>query len=339
MNSTNTTSSAGVSVEPTIINNGISLFQGFIIGLVMSVYAAIPWNLLFIYTRKYGLGLYTLDKHEDCLRIQKRIKSTSSHIYNGTKGTGYAIGFWYYLYCSNHNEQYDVWMIATEESYKKLLEDTDDDDTEATVQKRDDVTGEMVTVQKKNIHILDRCGSYTNTWYRTRELKNYDCEPRPEQQVIIDGIKKQFELKRRCVALIHGPPNTGKSAVGLLLAKEYGGVYTNSFEPWEPGDTINNVAEEAIPLKEKPLSVSMDEIDRPLERINNTIPHHKNVNIAIKDKTGWNRFFDNFNRGLYPNVIILLTTNKTPSYFDLLDDSYMREGRVDLTFEMRCKVD
>jgi hypothetical protein len=43
---------------------------------------------------------------------------------------------------------------------------------------------------------------------------------------------------------------------------------------------------------------------------------------------------DEIQRGMYPNIILLLTSNKTPDFIRSLDPSYIRDGRVDLTFEM-----
>jgi hypothetical protein len=41
---------------------------------------------------------------------------------------------------------------------------------------------------------------------------------------------------------------------------------------------------------------------------------------------------DEIHIGMYPHMILLLTSNKSPEFIRELDPSYIREGRVDLTF-------
>ena len=44
--------------------------------------------------------------------------------------------------------------------------------------------------------------------------------------------------------------------------------------------------------------------------------------------------FDQIDRGVYPFLIVVLTTNKTPEFIRSLDPSYIREGRVNLICEV-----
>ena len=37
---------------------------------------------------------------------------------------------------------------------------------------------------------------------------------------------------------------------------------------------------------------------------------------------------------MYPYCIIIMTTNKTPQYFDDIDPSYMRQCRINLKYEL-----
>ena len=43
---------------------------------------------------------------------------------------------------------------------------------------------------------------------------------------------------------------------------------------------------------------------------------------------------DEIQRGLYPHLIIIMTTNKNPEFINNLDPSYLREGRVDIICEL-----
>ena len=42
--------------------------------------------------------------------------------------------------------------------------------------------------------------------------------------------------------------------------------------------------------------------------------------------------------GLYPHIIVMLCSNKTKREMDRLDDSYLREGRTHLNFELKEKI-
>ena len=50
--------------------------------------------------------------------------------------------------------------------------------------------------------------------------------------------------------------------------------------------------------------------------------------ISVQNKTGWNRMLDEIGRGLYPHLILLMTSNRDPAFIRSLDPSYIREGRV-----------
>jgi siroheme synthase (precorrin-2 oxidase/ferrochelatase) len=85
---------------------------------------------------------------------------------------------------------------------------------------------------------------------------------------------------------------------------------------------------------------AFDEVDIALLKIHEgTIPDHKNIPTLIQDKTGWNRFLDNFQRGLFPFIILIMTSNKPPQFVNALDPSYLRPGRVDEIFELSVKTD
>jgi len=334
----------------TVVHEGISLFSGIVMGAVFSLanslFYSIPWTMAFILFRRYGIRLYTLTKRDECQRVQRRVKKHSSHTHDGEKGYGYAFGKWYFLNISIEEGEYSVWMIATHSSYQQLVEDLtedgdmDDSVTEVVEEGNEEDDEERSTLPPNSIAMYDLRGRYDAIWFQMRLLKHFYHTPRPSQVPILESIKQIYNTKKRAVVLIYGPPNSGKSLVGLLLAKHYRSSYTNEFEPWKPGIKLAALLDEAEPKRNHPLIISMDEIDVPLTKIHNSeIVPHKHLSIDVMDKSGWNRLFDNFERGLFPNTIILLTTNKTPSIINALDPSYIREGRVDLVVEMRPKTD
>jgi hypothetical protein len=85
------------------------------------------------------------------------------------------------------------------------------------------------------------------------------------------------------------------------------------------------------PTQKQPLIVVLEEIDILLTKIHNgEAKPHREYSTLITDKSSWNQFFDRFDRGLYPHVILLMTTNRPITWFQQLDASYMRQGRCNL---------
>jgi len=330
------------STEP---QQGMTVLGGMLIAFAMSwfsiVWAAIPWTAAFILARRYKFRIYTLNKPDECKRIQRRVQERSSHTTNNGKGYGWAFGYWYIIHMDvDRDGDPEVWMIASEKSYEGLTKDLDDEEEEEDENENTVVAPPIMETKPnaKKLHILDRRGSYANFWYRTRSIKSLGLVPRPEQAAIMENIKTTYQQKGRGVFYIYGPPNTGKSIIGTLIAEQFGGNYTNTFCPWQPGNTLGDITDELDLTREKPIVVAFDEVDIALLKIHEgTIPDHKNLPTLIQDKTGWNRFLDNFQRGLFPFMILLMTSNKPPQFINALDTSYLRPGRVDEIFELSVK--
>lgn len=123
--------------------------------------------------------------------------------------------------------------------------------------------------------------------------------------------------------------------IGMLLADYYRSAYCNTFYPWEPGAQLGGVYGEVEPSAEKPLIVAFDEVDGVLLSIHSeTIVAHKNLPTATANKAGWNRFLDEIGRGMYPYLILVMTSNRSAEFVRSLDPSYIRPGRVDVVMEL-----
>jgi hypothetical protein len=273
--------------------------------------------------------LYTLRKREICQHIQKRVSNICSAISDGNKGCGYAIGFWYFMNISittaEYGDQYSIWLIATAASYEALTKDKEDDE--------DDCSDPLIS-EKTELAVFERTGSFSNIWYKERKLKITSMTPRPNQDVIIQRIKEHTAANGHTVAYLYGPPGSGKSIIAVLLANSYNAIYCNTCRPWQPGDTLAYMYSEAAPTEDKPLIIAFDEFDEALLEIHTGINQHKNISIQVANKSGWNQMLDEIHIGMYPHLILILTSNKSPEFIHSLDPSYIRAGRVDLTFEV-----
>ena len=307
---------------------GSLLFMNFITHIVSHT----PWAIIFLITpRLLGVRLYYLQKREECSRIQKRIQGRCSHITDGGKGYGYAIGYWYMMNIqimpSEYGDTYTVYLIATEASFLTLTREN-----ETLLETEEELFTDEPTTSKK-ISIWERKGSYSNAWFTKRERDANDT-PLGQQESIMDTLIAHQKKHRHTVAYIHGPPGTGKSMMGILIAGKLNGTVCNTLKPWQPGDSLGSLYSEIEPTQKKPLIVVIDEFDTVIAQIHEGIPLHKNIPIATPDKQGWNHFLDEIQRGMYQDVMLILTGNESPERIRELDPSYIRKHRVDCILQM-----
>jgi len=306
-----------------------SALTAFFGGALLSLWGAIPWVMVFLVTQLFGVRLYVVKDKEIALRIQKRL-THSSHVADGGKGYGYSFGRWYFasvsIERSEYGDHYDIWMIATATSFETLTRENARPLPVAV-----DGTTPVATATKE-MTVFNRVGEYRHVWFKRRTITLPDVEPRPEQTVVLDAICARQERKAHTVVFLHGPPGSGKSMIGVMLARRLGAAYCNTLKPWQPGDTLADLYAEAEPSAEKPLILAFDEFDGALMDIHAGIPPHKSVPISVPNKAGWNTFMDEIDRGMYPHLVLVLTSNRDPAFIRALDPSYIREGRVNLTF-------
>jgi hypothetical protein len=311
------------------ITQGQGLFTIMAFGFFTNFLSSIPWTFIFLFTQSLGIRLYTIKKKEECEAIQKNL-GHCSHVMDGGKGGGYSLGYWYLASLTNVGgddyPELHVWLVCTDESYKNLTRSREIKITFGDCSKD-------VKESTRPIKVMERFGSNTNSYYRSRML-SINVDPRPGQREIIDNAKSLLTLKKSAVILVHGLPNVGKTMVSLILANELNGMYCSTLAPWEPGDSLSALYNDAEPSKDKPLVIAFDEIDGPIQEIHKGVTHHKNIKTKVASKQGWNQMFDEIQMGFYPHLVIILTTNKPPSFFNDLDPSYIREHRVDKIYEL-----
>jgi hypothetical protein len=317
-----------MSDTETTPNASVPTPYGFYAGLAMAASAlllnSIPWDAFFLLTRCIGISMHSLSDRDTCVRVQKRV-GRSSHITDGGKNYGYSIGWGYIASISitttDNGVDYECWLLCTAAAFKALTEEVQAKETD----RPDDAV-------RSTLSVYQRLGAFYNPWFKKRTIPVESWSPRPEQDAILDAIQEHQERVGHTVCYIHGEPGGGKSILGIMLADRLKGSYCNTLKPWQPGDSLGALHNEVEPSEETPLIVSFDEFDGVLTRF--PLPPHKNLPTEILDKHGWNHFFDDIHRGLFPHVVILLTSNRGPDFIRALCPSYIRPGRVDLVFEL-----
>ena len=72
--------------------------------------------------------------------------------------------------------------------------------------------------------------------------------------------------------------------------------------------------------------------------IHKGIESHKNIPTLVRNKSSWNTLLDKIQLGIYPNIILLLTSNMGIKKINqTLDESYLRQGRMDIIASLGCK--
>jgi len=303
-----------------------TLYGGFVIGLFINILNNIPWTCIFLLLQFFGIRLYILKNRDDCLKVQKNIGKWSSHITDNNRAHGYSFGLWYMMLIDISYDCSQVWIISTERTYNKLIDDN-------YVENKQVEGTSCINTNTNNVRIIERCGSYTNVYFTKRTLE-IDTKPHSEQKEIIDSVTEIYKRKKFAIVIIQGNPGTGKSMVSFLLANSLNGHYCNSLKPWSPGEKISNLYNEFEITNDKPLIIAFDEFDIPLKEINDGIPYHQNVPTSVTNKQGWNQMLDEIQKGMFPNLIIVMTTNKNLDLIKSMDESYIRKGRIDEIYTM-----
>lgn len=188
----------------------------------------------------------------------------------------------------------------------------------------------------KTIDLWEREGEYINFTYEKTNI-TFNMIVRDNQLDYVNIIKEHSSTNINSVILLYGEMGSGKSTIPLFFAEELNYMIVDSFVPTDPGDSFSKLISRTKPTPTKKLIVVLEEVDIIIKRIhNNTVHEHKDIPTSVTNKTNWNSFLDRIDKEIYQNVILIMTTNKDPNFFDSMDKSYLREGRVDLKLNIIC---
>uniref|UniRef100_A0A6C0DC19 ATPase AAA-type core domain-containing protein n=1 Tax=viral metagenome TaxID=1070528 RepID=A0A6C0DC19_9ZZZZ len=283
---------------------------------------SILWTLIIVPFLLFGYSFYCITENNLITTITKKIKYSTMRDEQDDP-SGFFVGKYYIGYiltATTEKTTKTLYCLCTRSQFDKLK------------YKQDEVVKETDIF----IDLYVRKGNYWNFMYKQRRLNCTRFIPKPNQQNIIEQVIPFYKDNNRCVIMISGNPGTGKSIMGILIAKEMNGVLCKTYNPTTPGDNLENIYNQVNPTINTPLILLIDEFDILIETFHNKQAKiHDHIPTEVYNKTTYNNLFDDINLTLYPNVVVILTTNLTKEMIEeKYDSSYIREGRVDMIFNL-----
>ena len=287
---------------------------------------AVLWQILLLPFKLFGYQYYCISDVNTITVISKKIKYSIAR-----NEQNEPIGFFIDFYCigliteKGHRENpYYLYCLCKEKQLTELLKNDDG----VNIQTED-------ALQMDNaIPLYIRKGNHFFLEYKKRNLICSKFIARKQQISVIDKIKNYYYKNNNCVAMISGSPGSGKSVIGILLAKELNGSLCKTYSPITPGDNIENIYNTVAPTKLNPLILLLDEFDVIIDDIHHKrVQMHKDIPIEVYNKITWNNLLDDISI-IYPYTILILTTNLNKSIIETYDKSYVRQHRVNIFANM-----
>lgn len=311
--------------------------------VVLSMVFAVGWTFPFLLTPLIGIKFYVFTENK-VGKLIKRLPKYAS-VTRNDDAEGWIIGWPFigYVYHTRDNAENnrELYIVTTPAFIQKHLTAIE------TIQTGDSSKDKSTKPATRMIHVLEREGGYSHLYYIRRRFDVQPFKAMENQESIVREVVEYYKTHRHVVVILHGEKGVGKSMIPLLVAKELAEEgsadeedtrvsFCDTHRPTDPGDCFVRLYTRADPMKPTPLIVTMEEFDGMLQAVHHgTVKQHDDMTTEIYDKATWNQFFDRFDRGYYPWTILFLTTNQDPEVFHRMDPSYLREGRVNLTFHVK----
>ena len=291
-----------------------------------------------------NIKLYKITSNVEINKIIKVIKISRSTMVSDNKDCGIIWGKYFIGTLRTGDNEYDnsklLFLLTTKKQYEIIKSNKD------KILDHENINNENQAIEDEDCNKIKemiywaRCGSYRYIYYTKRALNIKNMVKKENQEKIIDSIYNNYLNKKRLVVNIYGEPGVGKSTIGHILSQKLECNYCDSWNPTDPNDNLDNIYNEINPDSSKPLILVLEEFDIIIEKIKkNNIQKHKEYHIQITDKIGWNSLLDKIQIGIYPYLILILTSNKPPNDIDNYDPSLLRTGRVDFKYKLKSIKD
>jgi hypothetical protein len=295
----------------------------------LSMTIAVVWSLVFLPASLIGVRISKVGGFQ----MKSFLKQVShASIWTNDEAEGWICGKWFIGYvqvtASDRGEQRHLWTISTRQYYDTKIKGSDD-----TAQ-----YGVSTFERPAAITYWVRQGPFWDLQYSSRPLACSKKHAQSTQALAVSLLLDVYEARQHAVALLHGGAGGGKSMTAQflctqLLHRKKTVHFCDTHMPYENCDSFDVFYQKIGPTADGPLVVVFEEVDGMIVNLHRQAVKQKHFPIQMKNKTDWNSFLDKFDRDIYPYVILLLTTNKSAQFFDDLDPSYMRVGRVDLKLQ------
>ena len=319
------------------MDNNVLMFCMMLVSMSQNIFMVLGPYVMFIISLFFKIRLYRFTSEELCNYIRNNIKKDFCYSYTEHGEPFGCIIHRNYMpkyVCFVSNPIFDrhITLICDESMKKHLISNPKKEILDVKIEESD-------TEESPKIYYYTRGGNYEYLYYIMREIE-IDKTYSKEQKQISRKIITLYEKQNFLTCYLYGKTGTGKTMLAYLIAKELKCSICDNYNPMEPGDLFANLYSKVSPNANRPIILLIDEIDILLKKIHDqTVDRHKKVPTQIYDKASWNAFFDKIDMGLYPYVIVMLCSNKTKREMDRLDDSYLREGRTHLNFELKEKIE
>ncbi len=305
------------------------LFASSILTYIWSLPSIVGWLL--------GLQLYKFSSKLTVILVLKKLPKRSTIVSDGEM-RGWIWGWPYIGYITETcvSSPYgsavdiDLHIYTTKKFHDSILKNEPSNEM---------IDGIVSPLEEIDIVARTSANFFNIRYSVSRKLEVQKFNAFPNQVHAIDEISAHYKNNKHTVAYLYGEPGCGKSTIPILLAKKLKGALCITFNPTDPGDILDLIYNSVCPSYDKPLIIVFEEADIMITRIhNNLIERHKHTSIQIFNKTTFNTFFDWIDRGLYPNMILIMTSNKPDKYIDSMDVSYLRNGRTNLRIEISSSM-
>ena len=195
---------------------------------------------------------------------------------------------------------------------------------------------EIITNNNTNkISVWDRDSDYRDAFIYKFDIP-FNKEPFQRQIEIIDQILQIYNESDMniCRAFVYGKVGCGKSYIGKIITRKLNGQLATHINLSSPGSGFRHLYKKAMPTKECPLIVQLDELDVTIKKVHegNIKTDHMWLITECYDKPTFTTFWSEVVTK-YPYVIWLSTSNSTISDINKLDECYLRKNRQDLVLE------
>ena len=313
--------------------------------IAISSITSILWSIVFLLPQYFDYVLYHINGN----MLNTFIPNIKTYSYStNDEPSGWIIGWsegFYIGYLSTTNGHFNqspnknLYIFTSKHFYTNYISKNcnANNNKNCNIDKKTKISND-----NKIITLFIREGSFYNLLYLATNYKAPKklFPPKTFQLTIINEILEMYNLNTHPYAriLLCSKPGFGKSTIAIQLCYELLNIYekgslVTTWTPTDPNDSFIKMYNKIKPSIKAPLVILLDEIDITVKNILEgkiKISDASPLPIEFTSKKGWNDLFDAFDIEIYKYVIIIMTSNQHTTYFNQLDKSLLREGRIDI---------